>query len=130
LPTEAEWEYAARGGNNSNKSKYSGSNILDEVAWYDGTSGSKTHEVGTKAANELGIHDMSGNVWEWCQDWYEDYDASSKTNPKGASGGSYRVMRGGSWFFDPESCRVSDRRGKDPDYVRGQFCGFRLVLAP
>ncbi len=129
LPTEAEWEFAARGGKNSNNRKYSGSNILDEVAWYDGTSGSKTHEVGTKAANELGIFDMSGNVWEWCQDCYGDYDASSKTNPKGAPSGSNRVLRGGGWYNNPQYCRVSSRGSGDPG-GRDYFNGFRLVLAP
>ena len=129
LPTEAEWEFAARGGNKSTKTKYSGSNILDEVAWYERTSGRKTHEVGTKAANELGIHDMSGNVWEWCSDWYGDYDASSKTNPKGPSSGSFRVLRGGSWDCNPPGCRVSNRFNYIPD-ARLLNGGFRLVLAP
>ena len=130
LPTEAEWEFAARGGKNSNKSKYSGSNILDEVAWHDGTSGGKTHEVGTKAANDLGIYDMSGNVWEWCQDRYGDYDASSKTNPKGASSGSKRVLRGGSWDCNPQNCRVSNRHNNGAPDFRDSTRGFRLVLAP
>jgi formylglycine-generating enzyme required for sulfatase activity len=128
LPTEAEWEFAARGGNRSKIYKYSGSDILDKVAWYDATSGSKTHEVGTtKAANEMGIYDMSGNVWEWCQDWYGDFDASSKTNPKGASTGSNRVLRGGSWLDDPQHCRVSYRNNHAPDF-RFKIFGFRLVL--
>ena len=126
---EAEWEFAARGCKNSNKSEYSGSNILDKVAWCRETSGGNPHEVGTKAANELGIYDMSGNVWEWCQDWYGDYDASSKTNPKGASSGSNRVLRGGSWFNNPQFCRVSLRRYFVPGN-RLNFVGFRLVLTP
>ena len=96
LPTGAEWEFAARGGvetRNSASHKYSGSNDIGDVAWYDSNSGSKTHAVGGKKPNELGIYDMSGNVWEWCWDWYGDYSYYSQTNPKGASSGSYRVHR-------------------------------------
>ena len=127
LPTEAEWEYAARGGNKSKGYKYSGSNTIGDVAWYDGNSGSRTHDVKTKQANELGIYDMSGNVWEWCQDWYGSYSSNSQTNPTGPSSGSYRVLRGGSWFSLAGSCRVSDRNSNYPDgrYFSG---GFRLVL--
>ena len=97
LPTEAEWEYAARGGNKSNGYKYSGSNTIGNVAWYTDNSGSKTHSVGSKSPNELGIYDMSGNVWEWCSDWYGSYSNGSQTNPAGPSSGSYRVLSGGSW---------------------------------
>ena len=97
LPTEAEWEYAARGGNRSRGYKYSGSNVLSDVAWYDDNSGGKTHPVGSKSPNELGLYDMSGNVWEWCSDWYGTYSSSSQTNPTGASCGSSRVRRGGGW---------------------------------
>ena len=98
LPTESEWEYAARGGKKSRGYQYSGSSNISDVAWYyDGNSGSKTHPVGTKQANELGIYDMSGNVWEWCQDWYGSYVSLSQTNPTGAVSGPYRVYRGGSW---------------------------------
>ena len=93
LPTEAEWEYAARGGNKSRGYQYSGSNNLSDVAWYMDNSGDKTHAVGTKQPNELGIYDMSGNVWEWCQDWYGKYSSSSQVNPTGANSGSYRVKR-------------------------------------
>ena len=127
LPTEAEWEYAARGGNKSRGYKYSGSNNIGEVAWYTDNSGSKTHQVGTKAPNELGIYDMSGNVWEWCQDWFGNYSSGNQTNPKGASTGSYRVLRGGSWFNIARGCRVSVRFGNNPDHGYDHN-GFRLVL--
>ena len=126
LPTEAEWEYAARGGNQSKKYKYSGSNMILDVAWYADNSGSKTHPVGTKQPNELGIYDMSGNVWEWCYDWYGDYSSSSQTDPIGASSGSYRVNRGGSWGTDAGSVRVSDRYSIAPDF-RYFSIGFRLA---
>jgi formylglycine-generating enzyme required for sulfatase activity/predicted Ser/Thr protein kinase len=129
LPTEAEWEFAARGGNNSNKSKYSGSNILDEVAWHEGTSENKTHPVGKKNANELGIHDMSGNVWEWCNDWHGDYNTQAQNNPTGPANGSNRVWRGGSWDRIPKSCRLSNRGRSRSDY-RYFNIGFRLVLVP
>ena len=110
LPTEAEWEYAARGGNKSKGYKYSGSNTIDNVAWYTDNSSSQTHDVKTKQANELGIYDMSGNVWEWCQDWYgkKYYQNSLQTNPTGPSSGSGRVFRGGSWG-SARFCRVSNR---------------------
>ena len=127
LPTEAEWEYAARGGNKSKGYKYSGSNTIGNVAWYIDNSSSKTHDVKTKQANELGIYDMSGNVWEWCQDWYEDYSSYSQTNPTGPSSGSYRVLRGGSWYGRARRCRVSYRSYNYPDNVN-YYYGFRLVL--
>ena len=127
LPTEAEWEYAARGGKKSLGYKYSGSDIAGVVARYEGNSGSKTHDVKTKQANELGIYDMSGNVWEWCQDWYGDYSSSSQTNPIGPSSGSDRVLRGGGWDSDARGCRVSYRNPYNPDY-RYFSIGFRLVL--
>ena len=127
LPTEAEWEYAARGGNKSNGYKYSGSNSIGEVAWYDGNSGNVTHEVGTKAPNELGIYDMSGNVWEWCSDRFGSYSSSAQTNPRGPSSGSPRVFRGGSWGDGARGCRVSNRCNY---YPAGHFkiLGFRLVF--
>ena len=128
LPTEAEWEYAARGGKQSKGYTYSGSNDIDAVAWYSKNFDDKTHPVKGKAANELGLYDMSGNVWEWCSDWYGSYSAASQTNPTGATSGSYRVYRGGSWHNDPESCVVADRAGNTPDY-RGFNLGFRLARA-
>jgi formylglycine-generating enzyme required for sulfatase activity len=109
LPTEAEWEYAAKGGNQSQGYKYSGSNNASEVAWYDNNSSSSTHPVGQKKANELGIYDMSGNVWEWCSDWYGSYSSNSQVNPKSPSSGSCRVVRGGSWGINGRYVRVSDR---------------------
>ena len=126
LPTEAEWEHAARGGIKSKGYKYAGSNTLKDVAWYDGNSGAKTHPVGSKSSNELGLYDMSGNVYEWCQDWYGSYSSSSQTNPSGASSGSYRVHRGGSWNFVAGRCRVLFRFG-DPS-SSGSFLGLRLAL--
>ena len=124
LPTEAEWEYAARGGNKSNGYKYSGSNTADSVAWYKGNSGSETHPVGAKQANELGIYDMSGNVWEWCGDWRGRYSSSALTNPRGLSPSSARVVRGGGWD-GVEDIRVSYRHGAAPDF-KGNDVGFRL----
>ncbi|MBO4245005.1 MAG: formylglycine-generating enzyme family protein [Bacteroidales bacterium] len=131
LPTEAEWEYAARGGNKSKGFKYSGSNIIGDVAWYDGNSNSKVHPVKSKTQNELGLYDMSGNVWEWCQDCW-DGSANYNTTPRDGSAnssGSNRVLRGGSWFNRAWSCRSADRYYYDPDY-RINSHGFRLALVP
>ena len=128
LPTEAEWEYAARGGKKSRGYQYSGSNNLSDVAWYTNNSGSKTHAVGTKQSNELGIYDMSGNVWEWCQDWKGTYSSSSQVNPTGATSGSDRVFRGGGWLIAAGGCRLSCRDGYRPDYHRSGL-GLRLVLS-
>lgn len=128
LPTEAEWEYAARGGNKSQGYMYSGSNTIDDVAWYSSNRSDTTHPVATKAPNELGIYDMSGNVWEWCHDWYGTYSSSSQTNPTGPTSGSYRVWRGGNWHnYDASSCRVSIRDDAYPSF-RFYYLGFRLTL--
>ena len=129
LPTEAEWEYAARGGEQGAKDRltYAGSNNLDEVGWYtENTKDTGTRPVGGKKPNQLGLYDMSGNVWEWCQDWYGDYPSGSQTNPTGPTSGSYRVIRGGSWNDDPTYCRVAVRSYFSPDY-RSNVVGFRLA---
>ena len=150
LPTEAEWEYAARGGNMNKQNKYSGSNNPDDVAWFMQNSGDMhldesiptwdtdrlkdnhcmPHHVGAKQANELGLYDMSGNVWEWCQDWFAEdaYDnLSTQTNPKGATKGTVRILRGGSFFSRAKSLRVSYRNAGKPD-ISNADCGFRLAL--
>ena len=129
LPTEAEWEFAARGGNASKGDTYSGSNTIDEVAWYNSNSSSKTHEVATKTPNELGIYDMSGNVWEWCQDWYGSYSSDAQTNPTGPASGSYRVIRGGCWDDSGYYCRVANRSGGRVSGAGGiSRLGFRLAF--
>lgn len=124
LPTEAEWEYAARGGDKSESYKYSGSNDIDSVAWYYKKS---TYNVGGKAPNKLGIYDMSGNVWEWCSDWYAAYDSTAQTNPTGVKNGEERVLRGGSGDSNAKDCRVSNRSYYNPDHYSWD-CGLRLVL--
>ena len=135
LPTEAEWEFAARGGKLSQGYKYSGSNIIGDVAWYwdnipsqtSGNAGYGTQTVATKAPNELGLYDMSGNVYEWCQDWYGSYSSESQTNPTGPSTGSYRVFRGGSWDGEAWYCRVSYRHDCVPA-IKLNYLGLRLAL--
>ena len=127
LPTEAEWEYAARGGNKSKGYKYSGSNDIVSVAWYDSYSSSKTHAVAIKSPNELGLYDMSGNVWEYCSDRYGDYSSGSQTNPKGQSSGTKCICRGGSWCNGAGNCRVSNRFDLYPDW-RLSNLGLRLAL--
>ena len=128
LPTEAEWEFAARGGNvgKSHGYKYSGSNSIDGVGWYYDNSGNHTHTIGQKQANELGLYDMSGNVWEWCQDWYGYYSSQSQTNPTGPSSASGRVIRGGSWSNSAGYCRVSSRDFDAPSFRRSSL-GLRLA---
>ena len=130
LPSEAQWEFAARGGNNKREFKYSGSNTLGEVAWYEENSGDKTQDVAyNHDPNELGLYDMSGNVWEWCSDphWY--YYGSTQTNPEGSkSSNNKRVARGGSWFSPAARCRVTSRYGLEETH-RGKNLGLRLVLS-
>ena len=128
LPTEAEWEYAARGGNKSKGYKYSGSNTVDDVAWYWDNSTDGTKAVKTKQPNELGIYDMSGNVWEWCSDWYGSYSSSAQINPIGPSSGSARMLRGGGWHYIARYCRVASRNGPSPDRRFYSF-GLRLVCS-
>ncbi len=128
LPTEAEWEFAARGGNKSNGYEFSGSNKANSVAWTEENSGNKTHPIGQKQANELGSYDMSGNVWEWCSDWYDkDYENIPSQNPKGASSGSGRVLRGGGWTKGATYSRVADRLDDAPSF-RHNTLGFRVAL--
>ena len=145
LPTEAEWEYAARGGQSNRYTsetldpqgkpsdgtlyKYAGSNAISNVAWYYSNSGSKTHPVAQKEPNELGLYDMSGNVYEWCLDWYGSYSSSAATNPTGPYAGSSRVLRGGGWGSDAGGCRVSNRSFDSPDN-RDYYLGFRVVVLP
>lgn len=135
LPTEAEWEFAARGGNMSQGYMYAGSNELDEVAWFYDNSylvGSSdpnyaTHAVATKAPNELGLYDMSGNVFEWCQDWYASYSSEAQTNPTGPDSGTVRVYRGGAWNVVARGCRVSIRTDIIPTSPINHL-GLRLAL--
>jgi formylglycine-generating enzyme len=126
LPTEAEWEYAARGGRSSRNTTYAGSDDFGSVAWYDRNSGSKTQPVAGKQANELGLYDLSGNVWEWCWDWYGAYPNRAETNPGGPASGTHRVLRGGSWISYATSTRVAYRIRSDPGN-RNFSLGFPLV---
>ena len=127
LPTEAEWEFAARGGNRSKGYKYAGGNLIDKVAWLGGNSNNTTHKVGEKLPNELGLYDMSGNVWEWCQDWYGDYNSKAQTDPTGPTSGSIRVNRGGGWYSSGNICRVAYRNRFAPSYAYTNL-GLRLVF--
>ena len=130
LPTEAEWEYAARGGTKSRGYAYAGGNKVDEVAWYtENTNRESTRPVGLKLPNELGLYDMSGNVWEWCHDWYDKYPKGKQPDPKGPKSGDSRVLRGGSSFSGADDCRLSSRNLLTPD-SRDYSIGFRLVLSP
>lgn len=128
LPTESEWEYAARGGVNSRGYIYAGGKMIEQVGWSNKSSGRKTQPVKGKKPNELGIYDMSGNVREWCSDWYGDYAAESQTNPQGPPHGVFRVFRGGSWGYGPRSCRVSNRNSFTP-VDSGSVLGFRLATS-
>jgi formylglycine-generating enzyme required for sulfatase activity len=127
LPTEAEWEYSAKGGKESQGYLYAGSDTAGDVAWYGDNLGNWTHDGGTKAANELGLYDMSGNVWEWCWDWYSSYSESAQANPTGPSTGSDRVIKGGCWGNSAMGVRSANRHYGPPSY-RGNGIGFRLVL--
>jgi formylglycine-generating enzyme required for sulfatase activity len=127
LPTEAEWEFAARGGNLSKGYKFSGSDYFDDVGWLDGNINGITYDVATKIPNEIGLYDMSGNVWEWCYDWYGKYDSSEQSNPVGPLTGSYRVCRGGKSAICARLCRVSNRSNDVPNR-RDSGLGLRLVL--
>jgi formylglycine-generating enzyme required for sulfatase activity len=128
LPTEAEWEYAARSG--GKKEKYAGSNQAGSVAWYSGNSGGRTHPVGTKSPNGLGIYDMSGNVWQWVQDWYEPayYRESPHSNPQGPESGSHHVLRGGAWLATAWFARTAYRGMLIDGYKRISHCGLRLAM--
>ena len=128
LPTEAEWEFAARGGVKSRGYKYVGSDDVDSVAWYGVNSGQKTHSIAGKKPNELGIYDMSGNVWEWCQDWHEPYTAEAKENPQGAKEGEKPVIRGGCWHYNPMQCTPTYRYSYYDRTGSGSSTGFRIVL--
>ena len=129
LPTEAQWEYAARGGSESQRFTYSGSNNIDEVAWYYNNSSSRTHDVGKKKPNELELYDMSGNVWEWCLDWYGNYGTAVVSDPLGPNSGSNRVERGGCWGDYAGDCRSANRFGHDASSYSNGF-GFRVVCLP
>ena len=129
LPTEAEWEFAARGGADwSDGYTYSGSNTIDDVAWYDGNSNSELHSIGTKSANQLGICDMTGNLYEYCWDWYAPY-VDDSTDPVGPSTGEMRIVRGGSWMSMPANCVVNGRYREYPN-TNYDYNGFRLVKKP
>lgn len=129
LPSEAQWEYAARGGNMDQKSKYSGSISLSSVAWYSDNSQGSTQPVKKKQANKLGLYDMSGNVWEWCEDIYRNYSLSPQTNQNSSSNDDCRVYRGGCWNLSASCCRVSNRQSNVPSYHRSNL-GLRLCLLP
>jgi formylglycine-generating enzyme required for sulfatase activity len=128
LPTESEWEYAFRAGSSTAYCFGEGEARLGEYAWYESNSGGKTHPVGQKKPNAWGLYDMHGNVWEWCSDWQGDYPSGAVRDPTGASTGSCRVSRGGSWYDGAASCRSAFRHGRDPSY-RLNYLGFRLAFS-
>lgn len=125
LPTEAEWEFAARGGNKSRHYMYSGADQMGPVAWWYDNSNGTTHDVGTKRANELGLYDMSGNVYEWCADWHGTYPSYSVTDPTGPTSGSKRIQRGSC--YNGQYLRTADRASYAPD-TKDQYTGFRVVM--
>ena len=127
LPTEAEWEYAARGGKKGHGYKYSGKNTIGSIAWYIDNSDNKTHTVKGKLPNELGLYDMCGNVWEWCSDWYDHYSGNSQIDPQGSYSGIYPILRGGCWNSNDWYCRVTNRSYNNPKFS-GDGYGFRLAL--
>ncbi|MBM4102123.1 MAG: hypothetical protein FJ256_07690 [Phycisphaerae bacterium] len=136
LPTEAEWEYAYRAGTTTAFHGYTGQlsgtnddSLLGDIAWFFSNANSQTRPVGGKLGNGFGLHDMSGNVWEWVNDWYGNYSAGAQTNPQGPSSGSFRVLRGGGWDFDSDLCRASSRYGLDPDSSYFNI-GFRVARTP
>jgi len=128
LPTEAEWEYAARGGVIENPTTYAGSNRLEQVSWYGKNSGGNTQEVGLKFPNPLGLYDMNGGVWAWCWDWYGNYNLEVKGDSVGAKTGSDRVVRGGGWIGNPDICRIV-KRDMDIPTLRSRNIGFRIALS-
>lgn len=128
LPTEAEWEFASKGGISSKGYTYSGGNTLGEVAWYVDNSSRTTHAVATKKANELGLYDLTGNVSEWCSDWYASYSSEVQTDPTGPNSGFYRVIRGSSWGAASSYCNVTNREGTMPEFKFSNL-GFRLALS-
>lgn len=127
LPTEAEWEYACRAGSTTPYSFGDDAPFLVEHAWFNSNSGGKTHPVGQKASNAFGLHDMHGNVWEWCSDWYAEYLSGSTVDPMGPPEGSSRILRGGSWFCTPGPCR-SANRGWNTPHIQDDDVGFRVVM--
>ena len=132
LPNEAQWEYAARGGLKSARTRYAGGNTVPEVAWYYDNSSERTHDVRIKTANELGVFDMSGNVWEWCEDWFnENFYAENAnwTDPQDNQEATYRVMRGGSWNYAAKYQRCA-HRNRGSVHSRYEDCGFRVALVP
>lgn len=130
LPTEAEWEYAARGGKDSKGYRYAGSNQIDSVAWYRGNSQVNIHPVGKKQPNELNLYDMTGNVFEWCSDWYDAdyYKNSPPQDPKGPQIGTARIVRGGCWSFVEEDCRITYRATHNPESKGLNILGLRLAM--